>query len=77
MQKTICKVTYDTDTAEIVKKITVGEFGSNTGYEEILYKTADDKYFIYTNGGADSKYPIENIARLAKNKVEDWLNEHK
>ena len=47
MKKIICKVEYDTATAELVEKRTNGYFGDPAGYEESLYKTADGKYFLY------------------------------
>lgn len=31
MKKTICKVEYDTSTAQLVKKFTYGEFGDADG----------------------------------------------
>ena len=34
MKKIICKREYDTETATLVKKHTVGEFGDPAGYEE-------------------------------------------
>ena len=37
MKKIICKVEYDTENAELVKKFTSGEFGDAAGYEESLY----------------------------------------
>ena len=74
MKKVICKVTYDTDCAELIKKNTSGEFGDPAGYEERLYKTADGKFFLYVNGGADSVYPEENIKRMSATKAEEWLN---
>ena len=73
MKKVICKVEYDTATAELVKKNTFGVFGDPAGYEESLYKTADGKFFLYVNGGADSKYPEENIKRMSADKAEEWL----
>ncbi len=76
MQKTICKVNYDTASSSIVKKVTFGAFGDSNGYEETLYVTADGKYFIYTNGGADSKYPKEDIKRVSKANAEKWLSEN-
>ena len=74
MKKTICKVEYDTDTAELVKKHTYGNFGDADGYEESLYVTEGGKYFLYVNGGADSKYPEENIKRMSADKADEWLN---
>ena len=74
MKKIICKVEYDTENSEIVSKNTFGNYGDSDGYEETLYITKDGKYFLYVNGGADSKYPVENITRMSKAKAEEWLN---
>ena len=38
MQKTICKVVYDTEAAELIKKCTYGNYGDPAGYEEILFQ---------------------------------------
>lgn len=73
MKKIICKVEYDTTTSELVKKVTSGEFGDPTGYEESLYKTADGKFFLYVNGGEESKYKKEDIKRMAAAKADEWL----
>ena len=74
MKKIICKVEYDTTTSELVKKNTSGAYGDPAGYEESLYKTADGKYFLYVNGGAESKYAKEDIKRMSAAKAEEWLN---
>ena len=76
MKKVICKKTYDTEAATIVKKFTSGEFGDPNGYEETLYVTEDGFYFIYENGGSDSIHPTENIKRASKAVAEDWLKNH-
>lgn len=73
MQKIICKKLYDTETANIVKKNTTGNFGDPCGYEETLYVTPDGFYFLYTNGGADSIYPTESIKRMSAKAVKEWL----
>jgi hypothetical protein len=73
MKKIICKVEYDTAASELVLKKTFGNFGDADGYEESLYKTESGKFFLYTNGGADSKYPKEDIKRLAAAKADEWL----
>ena len=73
MQKIICKKTYDTTTATVVKKVTSGCFGDPKGYEETLYMTADGFYFLYTNGGDESKYPTEGIKRMSKKSADAWL----
>ena len=76
MQKVICKKLYDTAASEIVKKVTFGNFGDANGYEETLYVTAEGNYFLYTNGGADSKYAKEDIKRMSKATAEKWLSEN-
>ena len=76
MKKIICKVEYDTETAELVAKYTSGEFGDPAGYEETLYVTADGKYFVYANGGEESIHAEESIKRIAKDKVDAWKAEH-
>ncbi len=74
MKKIICKVEYDTDAAELVKKKTGGAPGDPAGYEESLYKMADGKLFLYVNGGPESPYPEENIKRMSAAKAEEWKN---
>ncbi len=76
MKKIICKREYDTDTATLVKKVTVGSFGDAGGYEETLYQTEGGLYFLYVNGGAKSPYKTENIKSVSKAKAEEWLTNH-
>ncbi len=76
MNKTICKREYDTETATLIRKYTYSFFGDPSGYEELLYQTPDGLYFLYVRGGASSIYPSEDILRLAKNKVENWMQSH-
>lgn len=76
MNKIICKREYDTNTATLIKKYTYGCYGDPTGFEESLYQTPGGLYFLYVNGGANSPYPQEDILRLAKLKVNDWLDAH-
>ena len=73
MKKIICKVEYDTEASELILKRTNGYFGDPAGYEETLYKTEGGKYFLYTFGGAESKYAEENIKRMSAAKAEEWL----
>ena len=77
MKKIICKVTYDTDTAEFIAKKTEGYIGDPAGFEECLFKNADGKYFMYYCGGQESKYPKEDIKRISAEKAEAWLSEIK
>ena len=73
MKKTICKKIYDTETAELVKKVTSGEFGDANGYEETLYVTPEGFYVLYLNGGEESIHPVEDIKRMSKEKANEWL----
>ena len=73
MQKIICKKVYDTETSDVVKKVTYGVYGDTDGYEETLYRTQDGAFFLYVNGGADSKHHKEDIKRMAKDKAALWL----
>lgn len=76
MKKIICKKEYDTETAALVRRYTYGFYGDPAGYEETLYQTPGGLYFLYVNGGENSPYPQEDIFRLAKTKVEGWMNTH-
>lgn len=76
MKKIICKKEYDTETATLVQKFTSGELGDPAGYEEVLFQTPEGLYFVYGAGGETSKYPTEDIQRLAKTKVKEWLANH-
>ena len=76
MKKIICKKVYDTETSTLVKKVTFGYFGDVGGYEECLYKTEGGFYFLYVNGGVNSKHPKEDIIRMGAEKAQLWLNEN-
>ena len=76
MKKTICRVEYDTENATVVAKYTSGQLGDSDGYEETLYATANGKYFLYVNGGADSIHPTENITRMSAAKADEWRASH-
>ena len=73
MKKIICKKEYDTERATLVKKNTVGDFGDPEGYEELLYRMEDGAYFLHVRGGADSKYPKEDIKRISKSAAEKMI----
>ena len=76
MKKIICKKEYDTETATLIQKYTVGTFGDPAGYEETLFQTPEGLYFLYVCGGPESPYAEEDIQRLAKTKVKAWIDEH-
>ena len=73
MQKIICKKVYDTEKSTLIRKWTFGAFGDANGYEESLYQTESGHFFLYTNGGAESKYTCENITRMSADKKDAWL----
>ena len=73
MKKIICKAEYDTEASTLIKKVTFGNFGDSEGYEESLYQTEKGLYFLYVNGGADSKYPKEDIKRMSKDKAAAFI----
>ena len=73
MKKIICKVEYDTDTAELLGKKVSGAFGDPAGYEERLYQMPNGKYFLYGRGGEDSPYPLEQIKRISAEKAREWI----
>ncbi len=76
MKKIICKKEYNTETATLIKKATCGCFGEPAGYEETLYQNPEGFYFVYVNGGENSPYPQEDIQRVGKAKVNEWLENH-
>ncbi len=73
MLKEIDGVVYDTASATTDKKFTHGVPGDPDGYEETLYITNDGRYFIYTNGGKNSKYPKEDITPISRDEVKSWM----
>ena len=76
MKKIICKQEYDTETATLIKKVTSGSFGDPEGYEKCLYQTPKGLHFQYVKGGEKSPYKKEDITRVAKAKVQAWLDEN-
>ena len=76
MKKIICKKEYDTENATIIKKVTFSYFGDPAGYEQTLCQTPDGLYFVYVCGGETSPYPCEDITRISKNKVNEWIENH-
>ena len=72
MKRVICGTEYNTELSTIVKKVTHSYYGDPAGYEETLYVTEGGKYFLYTNGGAESPYTKEDIKRMSAAKAEEW-----
>ena len=74
MKKIICKKEYDTEKATLIEKRTFGMYGDPTGYEETLYQTEGGLFFLYVNGGTQSKYVKEDILRMGAEKAKAWQN---
>lgn len=72
MKKSISRKVYNTDTAELIKTNNYGEFGDPAGYQESLYKTPKGDFFIYGVGGAESKYPEEDIVTVTPEEAEQF-----
>lgn len=73
MLKVIDGQVYDTATATVDKKFTYGAPGDPSGYEETLYITDDGRFFVYTFGGINSKYPKEDIKPIQRDELKDWI----
>ena len=75
MNRVINNRTYDTQTANLIKKCTYGYLGDPAGYEILLFQTPDGLYFQYARGGDASPYPSECIRRVSKAAAEIWPEE--
>lgn len=75
MKKVIGRKEYDTETATMIQRFRYGYWGDPAGYEELLYETEDGLYFVYVRGGEASPYPKEDLQRVPKNKLKQWLSE--
>ena len=73
MVKVIDGQVYNTSTSTVDKKFTHGAPGDPCGYEETLYITDDGRFFVYTYGGLNSKYPEENITPISREELKDWI----
>ncbi len=76
MRKTVKGKVYDTENMEIVKKVTVGDYGDPAGYEEILFAAADGALFLYANGGEASPHKGESLTAMTKAKADAWKKAH-
>ena len=76
MKKIISKKEYDTEPATEIKAYYNGVFGEPSGYAEVLCQTPEGLYFLHVHGGETSPYPTDDIIRIAKTKVNAWIDEH-
>ena len=77
MKAVIDRKTYDTDTDTQVAFKHVGEFGQADGYEEQLFITKTKLYFLYGNGGPESKYSKATITPIPEKEAKKWEKENK
>lgn len=75
MKKIIKKITYNTETSELLNSKAFGTFGDPKGYEEKLYITKKGAYFLHCIGGIDSIYPTEQIIPLTDEEKTSWENQ--
>jgi len=76
LKKVINKKTYNTETAQLLKKFTFGDFGDPKGYEETLMQSVRGLFFIYGIGGEESKYAEETIIPLTEKEAQNWIKEN-
>lgn len=73
MKSTTSKKAFDTQSSELLKKITAGSYGDPTGYEETLFLSPDGTYFVYANGGEKSLHPKESFTKITKARALEIL----
>lgn len=61
------------DTATEIKRVTRGYFGDPRGYEEILFRTRNNRYVLLQRGGHESPFQEEKITQILKVHAEAWL----
>lgn len=63
------------ETATEIKRVARGYFGDPAGYEEILYRTKNNRYVLVRKGGPESPHPEESVEQILKVDAEKWLKE--
>lgn len=61
------------ENATEIKRVVKGYFGDPTGFEEILFRTRNNRYVLVQRGGALSPYPSERIQQILKAKATEWM----
>ena len=69
----IDKKTPDLSTATEIRRVVRGNFGDPNGYEEILFRTRNNRYVLVQRGGTQSPYPEETVNQILKAKATAWL----
>ena len=81
MKKIINGSKYDTETAKMMAVNAYGRVGDFSHWEEELYKTKSGKFFLYGEGGANSKYGVwegnegygdEKIMPMSEDEAKTW-----
>ena len=81
MKKIINGSKYDTETAKMIAVNSYGQVGDFSHWEEELYKTKSGKFFLYGEGGANSKYGVwegnegrgdEKIMPMSVDEAKTW-----
>lgn len=81
MKKIIGGAKYNTDKAKCLGRTNCGEYGSFDHWSEELYLTRSGKFFLYGEGGANSKYGVwegnnghgdEKIMPMTEEDAKEW-----
>ena len=67
------KKTPNLETATEIRRVTKGYFGDPKGFEEILYRTKNNRYVLLQRGGHESPFQKEKITQILKVDAEAWL----
>ena len=73
MRTIINKRSYNTEKDSLVGHRIFGEYGDSKGYEEFLYCTFSKQYYIFGQGGEESRYPSPTITLVRKTKAKAWI----
>jgi hypothetical protein len=65
--------TPNLETATEIRRVAKGYFGDPHGYEEILFRTRNNRYVLVQKGGHESPFPEEKITQILKKDAEAWL----
>lgn len=69
----MAKKTPNLETAKEIRRVTKGYFGDPKGFEEILYRTKNNRYVLLQRGGHESPFQEEKITQILKVDAEAWL----
>lgn len=61
------------ETATEIRRVTRGYFGDPHGYEEILFRTKNNRYVLLQKGGSESPFKEEKITQILKTEAEEWM----